>query len=471
MHDSNIENQRIGVVGRKMITIMIALKDIIIDAEHEIDLSLLPTEEAINLIKKSYNFLSTMIDVSINHGIATISLPENKSQQTDKGLSLFQEGVKEAEKGKYQRAIQLFRKTLNTLPNHTEARRNLAMAFLESGHPEEAKNHLIEVLRLNPNDKWSYLLMGNIFAKHEDNFHIAEKFYLKAYELDPKDSYLLSNYAALMMDRKKYKDAQNLFSEALSINPRYPNTYFGLALSFYQEGRNEMALITLEDMFIKASFEDPRSLPVVEQARELYRETNTKVAEKNLEVMMGFVDDRRKNLENGNYPIKLIEDNTLEYVTARTQMAWKHNREHHEISYRKKNPVTLPHILAHEMEHINLENHARQTGRNRIFMTTPEIRERSIRSIGDHIYKLKDLGYSEETITKVMLDIVNGLANQLFNCPLDMIIERRIHDNYEILRPSQFLSLFNFQDENLKVLTNKEIKKLTPPRFIGQTFR
>ena len=109
-----------------------------------------------------------------------------------------------------------------------------------------------------------------------------------------------------------------------------------------------------------------------------------------------------------------------------------------------------------------LEYEARKTGRNRIFMTTPENREFAISSIADHIYKLKDMGYPADGISSVMLDITSGLINQLFNFPVDMIIEKRLYDQEIPLRPNQFLSLFYFQQENLKVLQNKEIRKLTP---------
>jgi len=453
-------------------TIVVPLSGILIDPDGKVDLESLPLDEAIAFIKKSYGFLSSAIDVTIENGIATITFLEKNAEHARKGLDFFHEGIKEAERGKYPRAIQFFKKALEILPNHTEARRNLAMSYMESGNPDEAKNHLIDVLRLDPKDVWGYLLLGNIYAKHEENFDAAEKFYLKAYELNPNDACLLNNYAALMMDRKKYKEAQELFTRAISINPTYPNSYFGLALSYFQEERFHMSLLTLDDLFAKGSREDMRSEPVFDQARKFYFDTNAAIAQKDHNLMMSWVEERQKVLEeNGGYAIRMVEDNTLEYVSARTQIAWKHKRDYHEVRYRKKNPFVIPHILAHEMEHIHLENEACSLGRNRIFMTTPELREKTIRSVGDHIYKLKNLGYSGESITKIMLDIVNGLANQLFNCPLDMIIEKTLLEKFDVLRPSQFISLSNFQDENLKVLTSQEIRKLTPPSYTVPTFQ
>jgi Tfp pilus assembly protein PilF len=447
-------------------TIAIPLKDIMIDPDREIDLVSMDRGQAVDLIKKSFAFLSTVIDVSIEDDIAFITFPEQNKQQVDRALQIYQDAVKAAENGKYGRAIHLFKKTLDILPNHTDALRNAAMAYLEAGNPEEAKNHLVELLRMDPKDAWGYLLLGNIYAKHENNLTVAEKFYLKAYELNPKDSYLLNNYAALMMERKKYEDGQKLFDEAISINPKYPNSYYGLALSYIRQGRIELALVTLDDLFKNSSFEDPRSKPVFKEARELYLETNRSVAQKKLDLVMGFVEDRQKTVEQiGGYAVKLLQDDTLEYVSARTQMAWKYKRDYHEIRYRRKSPEIIPHLLIHEMEHIFLEIEARKVGRNKIYMTTSDNRENSIRSVSSHVNKLRDMGYSGDMISKVILDMIHGLANQMFNCPLDMIIEKRIFDDCEILHPSQFASLWAIDDECLKVLKSSDIRKLTPPQI------
>ncbi|MBI5020542.1 MAG: tetratricopeptide repeat protein [Ignavibacteriales bacterium] len=444
-------------------TIIVSLKDIVIDPNKDIDLTGMSEEKAIELIQKSYGFLSSAINVKIIDGKAVINFPDEQKHKVDKALEINREAVSNAEKGKYKRAIQLFQQVLEVLPNHIEARRNLGMAHMEIGQYDEAKNYLIDVLRIEPKDTWSYLLLGNIYSKHEHDLKTAEKFYLKTYELNPKDSYMLNNYAALLLELEKFNEAENLFTEALSINPKYPNSYYGLALSYSSQGRIELALATLNDLFKNASGEDLRSVPVYQNARELYFELNVKIANKNLSMITSFIEDRKINLETlGNHPIKMIEDNNLENVTARTQMAWKHNRDYHEIKFKKIERLIIPHILAHEMEHISLEHEARKIGRNRIFMSTSENRKIAINSIGDHVYKLKSMGFSENSITDTTLKLVHGLTNQLFNIPLDMVIEKRLFQEFDVLRPSQFISLFNFAEQNLNVFTNADIKRLTP---------
>jgi hypothetical protein len=122
-----------------------------------------------------------------------------------------------------------------------------------------------------------------------------------------------------------------------------------------------------------------------------------------------------------------------------------------------------PHLVAHEMEHIILEHEARQLDRNRFFTTTAKTREYAIGSVADHIAKLQRQGYPEESISNTILKLTYGLSNQIFNCPLDMVVEQNIYNKYPDLRHSQFASLHQMHLEALQTLTNQEIKKLTPP--------
>ena len=117
-------------------------------------------------------------------------------------------------------------------------------------------------------------------------------------------------------------------------------------------------------------------------------------------------------------------------------------------------PAVTPHLIAHELEHIILEQKARNEGRNRVFMTTASSREYSIGAISDHTEKLKKQGFPEEQITKVTQQIIHGVCNQLFNCPLDMFIEYSLFEKYEDVRPSQFV-LFNQLDEEVRAGTYK----------------
>ena len=444
--------------------VYVQLKDIIIDPSKKIDLLSIPKDEAISLIKNSYGFLSSSIDVSMEGDNAVIKFTEEKAEKVNEALKLYQKGVREAEKGEYSKAIKTFEKVLEVVPQHIDARRNLAMAYLESGDAEKAEEYLRECLRLDPNDRWSNLLLGNIYARIKRNLDVAEFFYQKCYEIDPNDNFMLNNYAAVMLEKGKPDMAKELFEKALSIAPSYPNTYYGLALLYQNQNRPELVLEILERLFSQPKSKDIRSSTVYKMARDTYRQVCKDMAESKFDNLLETVLNRKKSIESeGGFPIQVVEDNSLEYISATVQMAWKHNREEHIVKYRKKMSAVTPHLIAHELEHIALEEEARRLGRNRYFATTAATREYAIRSVSGHIEKLQEWGYSDDGITNVILKLTSGLCNQLFNSPSDMMVEYRIFENMKELYPSQFVSLCQFQEEALQLLQNKDIKRNTPP--------
>ena len=212
------------------LTVVVALKDIIVDPAKKVDLLSLPKEEAISLIKDSYGFLSPSVDVTIEGDNAVIRLAEEKAESVNDALKLYQKGVREAEKGEYSKAIKTFEKVLEVVPQHIDARRNLAMAHLELGEAVKAEEYLRECLKLDPNNASTNLLLGNIYARHKRNLDVAEFFFQKCYEINPNDHLLLNNYAAIMMEKGDIEKARGLFEKAVAIDPTYPNTYYGLAM-------------------------------------------------------------------------------------------------------------------------------------------------------------------------------------------------------------------------------------------------
>jgi Tfp pilus assembly protein PilF len=449
-----------------MNSVVVALTDMVIDPEQPMDLTQLSEGEALALIKQSYAFLSSALDVSLENGIVTIRLPDEPSPRVDEARKWYRHGVKSAELGDYKRAIQLFKRVLERLPHHAAARRNLAMAYLESGDKAEARNELIHALRVDPKDAWSYMLLGNIHSKYEKNYDRAEPFYRRAYELNPNDAILLANYGALMVERGHREQAEEFFERAVEANPQYANGYCALALLDLQSGKPAQALDYLDRMFAGAVPVDVRSAPLFSEARRLYREANRVIARDSYDRMMAFLVERKQALERETgYPIQIIEDSSVKQVWAITEVAWAHHRSEHRIRYRLKSREVTPHLIAHELEHLALEEASRRAGRHRFFATSPRTMENATRSLDDYLNKRRAQGYPKEDLMKVTSQLIQGLANQLLNMPLDMILESRLYQNDVPLRPSQFVSLYEMSEENVQALTNQEIKRLSPPRI------
>ena len=72
------------------------------------------------------------------------------------------------------------------------------------------------------------------------------------------------------------------------------------------------------------------------------------------------------------------------------------------------------------------------------------------------------MGMTEESVTKVVVDLFTGLNRQVYNVPIDLFIEDFLYNMYPELRPFQFLSLFNIIHEGIEATTSKNIVELMP---------
>ncbi|MGB8646393.1 MAG: tetratricopeptide repeat protein, partial [Anaerolineae bacterium] len=449
-----------------MAAAIILLKDIVIDPEHPIDLTALPPEEAIRLIKESFGFLSTTIDVTLADGFVTIKFLDPKESEIAEAEKWYKQALRNAKEGDYTRAVRLFERVVERVPNHVDARRNLAMAYLEMGNLDEAERRIIETLKLDPKDAWSYILLGNIYSKHRNEFVRAEKWYQRAYELNPNDAILLTNYGALMLERGNREQAEEFFDQAIEADPKWPHSYYALGLLSYQNDKFERAIDVIDRQFKDAKTVDVRSSPVFAESQQLYLHANLKLAMRDHDMMVQYIESQTQAVEAlTGYPISIKEDPTVTETAAVSEMAWRRRRKEHIIRYHPIAPEILPHLLAHELMHIRLDYATRQAGRGRNFATTAQQRERAIRSISDHVDKLKEKGLSDDKVEKYILMLVRGLANQLYNIPLDLLIEHHVYRENVPIRPSQFIWFYQDQTNIVKAVTDKGIRQMSPPRI------
>ncbi len=81
----------------------------------------------------------------------------------------------------------MFHEVLSVIPEHVDARRNLAKTYLELENLAEAKKYLSERLQIDPKDTWSCIMLGNIYARNERNLDAAEFYYERCVERNPND--------------------------------------------------------------------------------------------------------------------------------------------------------------------------------------------------------------------------------------------------------------------------------------------
>ena len=171
-----------------------------------------------------------------------IELPDAQASMAGRALDKIRQAAKAGRSGRYREAAALYEEALRLLPQHTEARRELAMVQMELGQAAAAKQNLIRVLQLDGRDAWAYLILGNLHYKHEHDGGSAERYFAAAADMAPDDSYVLNSYGGLLAERGRYAEAQVMFERAIAAQPGHPNPYLGLAMVARKQGDEDAAL-------------------------------------------------------------------------------------------------------------------------------------------------------------------------------------------------------------------------------------
>lgn len=445
-----------------MISISIALNDLILNPTQPVDWSALPEDDILVYLGQIYSFLPDPISIAVEGQTATIASPFD-SQNNQRSRKLFDKATAEATRGRYPQALSLLEQFLAQVPDNVDGRRNLGMVHLEMGQIAAAEKHLLEAYHLDPQDAYTLLLLGNIYLDKKQDDTTGEMFYQRAIRANPHDPHILSNMAGMLARREDYEQAQHYFRRAIEADSAYPHAHYGLALSHFRQGETQTALAALDALFAQPESMDIRTEPVYDQARRLYGQINSTLAEENLDSSKEYINQWREELERtGGIEIEIVQDNRVENQAV-AQIAW-HNRSRHShiIRYRDAHPLLTPHLLAHELQHIVLEQNARALHRNRFYRTTDETWDNASKAIGRDINDLKRKGLLGDQLDGFIERILTGMVNQIFNAPLDMMIEHFLYEQHPDLRPHQYLSLEAIQKENRQVLTQPDLKRLTP---------
>lgn len=254
--------------------IKIPLKDVMIGPGKRFDPSESSPQDVIERIRKVYGVIAEVMDISIQEGMVSVEFRDATPEKFTEAMAKLKNGVTEAEQGRSLKALKLFQEVLTVVPENVDARRNMARIYLELGNLEKAKKHLYECLQIDPEDDWSSVMLGNIYARNEGNLEVGAFYYEKCLEHHPEDPMVLCNFAALMMEKKEFQKAEILFKKALKIKD-VPNAYYGLALLYRMAGQMEAAQSVLETFFTRSPhLEGVERLPIYNEAKELYKEVS-----------------------------------------------------------------------------------------------------------------------------------------------------------------------------------------------------
>jgi Flp pilus assembly protein TadD len=421
---------------------------------------------ALNAVRLAelYSFLPPDTSSVVEGEHLVVTCPDLDGKRAAAADDAVSRGSRRARTGDHTKAVELLRRGLSARPLLVPARRDLAMALMAAGDNPGAEIELRRLLLLDPRDAWAWVILGNLTFRQ--NFALAERYFRRAVELAPTDAYAWNGMGAMYLDKRDYPQAIAAFEAALHAKPGFPNAAYGLATALRESGDDQRAFDTVTAMLVAGAI-DARSRPVLEQGRQLYRQLAGRLTAQTMAAGEAEVETLAREAESvSGFTVKFESADASAPVTASCEMAWKYGRDHHVIRVRPALGTAVQlHLRAHELCHIIMEAEARAAGTNQWFSANDATRAHALRDIAGEISAIQR-SLPPEVGDRFIDRVYNGLLAQLYNLPLDMLIEQRLATRHPGLRFAQIETVSTLLAEAEAGCNQPDIVRLTPRRIL-----
>jgi len=153
--------------------------------------------------------------------------------------------------GEVARQKDYLEKAVAAYPNDERAQFTLAnYYFFQQDYPL-ALEHYKKATELNPKYSPAYNLLGYAYRQQGD-YANAEQAFKKYVELIPNDPNPYDSYAELLLKMGRFDDSIVQYRKALSIDPHFVPSHFGLSADYTYKGQPEQAAAELQTMASQA---------------------------------------------------------------------------------------------------------------------------------------------------------------------------------------------------------------------------
>lgn len=337
------------------------------DFLHQIfpELKGISSEEAlIKAIRAKYSTETFTPSVKLSEGIIQIDLD---LFQAKKVQDTFSQLVKSAEKGQFEKAKKLIKTLVEKGNRNSEVYRIYGQILSEEGDSEGGVNQLIEALKWNPQNTNALLMMGNIYASDKNDIETAEVFYRKVLEHESKNFIALNNIAGIIAKSGNLEKALMYFKKSHKINPKYPNTLYGLALTYYNQGDYFEAFEKTSSALKVINKEKVNQQNLAQSCQSLQLESaKSYVAQIDEdELFKPFLGELEARTSK---KIDVVVDDSIP-TAAKIEIAEYRGNPNHTIRYKRTNSG-YSHLVFHELTHLELIDEARKENENYLFTTT-----------------------------------------------------------------------------------------------------
>ena len=170
--------------------------------------------EKINEMKKIKNFLYLallVVGLFMNEYVKA-SRPDSIGKSKLEFEYAFSEATKQFVFGNYQQALVLYLKCIENDPSHAASLYQLGNIYMLAGDSHTAIDFARRAYKIEPDNKWIALLMAKTFQLNDKN-DSALLVYRKLMNEDSQNMEYRFEYASLLANASKYKEALEIFND------------------------------------------------------------------------------------------------------------------------------------------------------------------------------------------------------------------------------------------------------------------
>ncbi len=153
-------------------------------------------------VEKYYDEALSEFGLAVDNGLKRKDWERNNS----KVMKLHNKGVSLFEKGKYDKAIEVFESALERDTNNPLSYNNLGSLYLVKGDLEKAREYMLQAVNLYPTNVDFHMTMGEIYIRKGD-FKLALLNYNKIGQIKPKYDQQYFGIAKAYRGLGQYSDA------------------------------------------------------------------------------------------------------------------------------------------------------------------------------------------------------------------------------------------------------------------------
>ncbi|MBN1897887.1 MAG: tetratricopeptide repeat protein [Spirochaetes bacterium] len=218
---------------------------------------------------------------------------DEEYNEIKKGVNYYNQGVQSGKKGKFQKAIDWFKKSLEIIPHYAKAHYSLGMALFNEKSYKTAYNHLLYAVKVDPDNQEmieAYFKLGLLsddiflgdyrqavyfyqqYVEKEGSFKrkaerllqsleqvnefvvssaefFQNKDYSKAKEklnlasgLRPNDPRIINNLGIIDLAQDNFENSIHQFKKAIQLKNDFGDAYYNIACAYSKKGDNKEAL-------------------------------------------------------------------------------------------------------------------------------------------------------------------------------------------------------------------------------------